>query len=219
MRPTSIFIFLFLLIPHYLSHASNNLSDYQHKTRMSLCNMDHIQIIIFPPLDIKRESIEENEKYCRGVKLESDNVEYVRCFILKEPSYSKEIKEHLGKNIKYLYASLIADLVGVKTTDNPPSNSFLGLLNIKVEYRNGTRSDGSIWYTVNQYAELQEQALSRSGREGYMSLERWSDVDGADGIANADMVALNLVTKVVNKMRKTFQEAREYCTKYNLIQQ
>lgn len=216
MRQTLIFIFLLLLAPHDLSHASNDYSENLHKKRMSLCKIDHIKINHYY-MNIKRKSIEEYEKYCRGVKLESDNVEYVKC-LRKEPSYSKERKKNLSQIIKNLYASRITDVIGVNTTDKPSIDGFLGELLIEVDYSSGIRSDGSIYYVVNHAATLKEQAVSRSGREGFMDLVQWFEISSGDGIENADMAALNLVTKVVDKMEKTFQEAREYCSKHNLFQ-
>lgn len=219
MRRTLIFIFLLLLAPHDLSYASNNYSEYLHKERMSLCKINHIDIFHFHFIHMKRKSIEEYEKYCRGVTPESDKVEAARCFISKEPSYSNEKKKNLSEIIQKLYVSRITDVIGVNTTttNKPPADSFLGQLLIEVDYSSGIRSDGSIFYLVTHTATLKEQALSRSGREGFMDLKSWTEIDGADGIANADIMALNLVTKVVNNMKKTFQEAREYCTQHNVF--
>jgi len=218
MYPKLMIIMLFLLIPSSFAYASNDYIEYRHKTNMSLCKIDHIKIQHFYITNIKRKSIEEYEKYCRGVELKSDEVEIARCHFEKEPSYSKEKKENLSHIIKNLYASHIAELIGIETTDNPTSNSFLGQLEINVEYTTTTRSDGT-WYSVSHRAELTEQALSRTGREGFMNLNGWHEIGSAKGIENADMVALNLVTKVVNQMKKTFQEANVYCTTNNLIQQ
>ena len=204
-----------------LSYAWNEYewNDYLHKTRMSLCKIDHINVLISPIVDIKRESPEEVKKYCRDVTVESDNTEWFGCLI-RDPSYSNEKKKLLGQNIENLYASRITNVIGVNTTINtkPPRNSFLGELRIKVEYKNRKNPDGTISYSVLQTAELQEPALSRTGREGFMYLDFWGDSEShLLGIENADMTALNLVTNVVSQMENTFREARKYCKENNLF--
>jgi hypothetical protein len=229
MRIILIFIIsAYLIITNSWIHASD---EWKHMRYMSLCNIDHIQIAPFQRIytaglsipstmsvsSMHRESPEEYYKYCKDSMIKSD-VDAYRCFI-KEPSYSRDKKEELSKNIKYLYASHISEEIGINTEGNPAENSFSGRLIINVHSAGYPQQDGKISYGVMHTISLEEQAISRYGRKDFMPLEWWLESDDVIGIENADMTTLRLVASVVNKMKETFREAREYCTKYNLFQQ
>ncbi len=205
-------ILLYWLFFHCLnSYASNDWNnqrkkdeDNWRKGRMSLCSINHIQLR--PWVFLTRDS-EEEERV--GLKYVLENMELKR----------KKEKE-MEQNILDLYSTRIKNKLGINTSKIAPDDSFPGMLDISVSIRGAKSPEGDYRYSIAHDIRLYEKGLSHYGREGSLLLTSWLKGEYAIlGIAQADMEAINLVSKMVNEMDETFKSAKEYCIENNLFDQ
>lgn len=205
-------ILLYWLFFHCLNlYASNDWNDQRKKDEdnwrkraMSLCSINHIQLRFF---SLTRDSVEEERI---GLKYVLENMELKR----------KKEKE-MEQNILDLYSTRIKNKLGINTSKIAPDDSFPGMLDISVRIRGAKSPEGDYYYySIAHDIRLYEKGLSHYGREGSLLLDSWLKSESAIlGLAQADMEAINLVSKMVNKMDETFKRAKEYCIKNNLLDQ
>lgn len=198
-----------------VSHSwADSWSDWKHMKNMTLCNIDNIQIS--HPM-VERNRNEERSKYCKN-RMYSTIEKELDC-VFEASDYSRKKVSEIAENIWYLYTSRIANQVGIKTEMKAPKESFSGNLHIEVRIHTDAQTpEGERIYHATHKVRLEEKATNRYGRKDNMLLESWMAIDRGLGIENADMAAISVISKIVNKMEETFREAREYCNKHNLFQ-
>ncbi|MDP1559142.1 MAG: hypothetical protein Q8K59_08360 [Nitrosomonas sp.] len=202
MRLIYVTIMLLLLMPS-LSQANDYWQEYRHKKMMSLCSINH--------LELRRLLLDRDNDGEQKMDLE---------FILENMTEAAKKREEIGQNIKHLYASRVMNTIGISTAKTVPDNSLSGTLDIHVVIndRGSKTPDGERIYNVTHLVQLYEKGLSRFGREDKLELNTWLAGSVTQSLVRADMEAISLVTKAVDEMKKTFQEAREYCAKHDLFQ-
>lgn len=130
-------------------------------------------------------------------------------------------RSELARIIQSQYIHEIKEELGIIAYKFPLGKDVSGALDIEVDIREGESINGDLYYSVKYKATIKEEAQSRFGRKGYMLLDQWlllgeDYYPEIDTLEEADIAAIKLVPKVVDKMKETFQEAREYCTVHNL---
>jgi hypothetical protein len=200
------------------SPEENSWQNYRHKEMMGFCNID--SMVVGPFFNISRDTEEDVDRVCGNSKTFLERYKCYADYALMDMKKSSE----LAKIIQSQYVSQIVNKLGITAAKFPLGKDVTGSLDIEVDIVDRRDIDGNLFYTVNHNVTLNEIGLSRFGREGNMLLTKWfssgSEIDRLDEIVTldaADMVAIKMVNPMVDKIKKTFREAREYCTKHNLF--
>lgn len=212
-----IVLTIFLCAGVYAENDSKeSYQKYMHKIKKGFCNIDSIQV---SPINISRDTNLDMHALCGNKK---NGVECNFYDGLEHLTKQMTKKSELARIIESQYIHEIENKLRIMAVKFPSGKDNMARLDIRTDIRDGLAIDGTPYYSIEYAVTLKELAESHFGREGYMLLDQWF-LSGGDyfpeivTLAEADVAAIKLVPKVVDKMRETFQETREYCSAHNLL--
>ncbi|GJL73120.1 MAG: hypothetical protein NMNS01_23190 [Nitrosomonas sp.] len=210
------FTFLIVLIILFCAKAnadngSDSYQEYKNKIKMGFCNIGGITVSSIT--DMIRDTNVDMHRLC------GNRAECVFDYTLKQMTKGSE----LSRIIESQYIHEIENKLGIMAKRFPSGTDDMAQLDIRIDIRDGLAINGKPYYSLKYKVTLKEVAESRFGREGHMLLDQWILLGGdyypeIDTLEEAEMAAIKMVPKIVDKMKETFQDARNYCTVHNLFE-